>query len=86
MNDPGWNQVELEKFRPNGDGMPGIVTAVVTGNHIGVGGEPVYDAAFPFVSPLCAYDNLKRHNLLLKVGTSLKMIGKFPSNQASRYG
>jgi hypothetical protein len=41
-----------------------IVAAVVTGNHIGLGGEPIYNAAFAFIAPLRANDNLKWHECL----------------------
>ena len=42
------------------DGVPGVIAAVVARHAVGLGGEQVHHAAFAFVTPLGADDDIQR--------------------------
>ena len=60
--DAGRDQMQFVNLIFEGDGMPGVVTAGVSGDDIGRVGQPVDDAAFAFVAPLRSDYNRDGHS------------------------
>ena len=56
------DQMQFVNLAFKGDGMPGVVTAGVSGDDIGRLGQPVDDAALAFVAPLRSDYNRDWHS------------------------
>ena len=58
---PEGTRCSLKVCPAHGDGVPGVVAAVVAGDDIRLGGQQIDDAAFALVPPLGADNDFKRH-------------------------
>jgi hypothetical protein len=57
----GGDEVQLECLPAGGDGVAGVVSAVVAGDDVSLGGKQVDDAALAFIAPLGANDDIEWH-------------------------
>ena len=61
---PWRNQMQFVLLAVNYNGMAGIVTTLITGNHFGISRKKISDFPFSFISPLGSYNNYWCHNFV----------------------
>jgi hypothetical protein len=57
MEDPGWDQVQLELLVAANDRVAGVVAALEADDELGPLGEQIGHLSLPFVAPLGADDH-----------------------------
>jgi hypothetical protein len=61
VDDAGGNKMQFVGLPADGDGVAGVITAVVAGHQVRPGGEQVDDTAFAFIAPLGTNNDFERH-------------------------
>src|SRR6266542_368588 len=61
VENPGRDQVELEELATGHHGVAGVVSPLVSNDEVGTPGQEVGDLSLPFVPPLGAHQDRRRH-------------------------
>ena len=64
MKNAGWDEPQHELLAVDVDGVPGVVSSLISGHDVEVRSEKVDDLAFAFITPLRA-ENCEIHKMVV---------------------